>query len=115
MKNSFSLVVALLVLHAHSVAFAQSWYGSARLHPTLDISMPTLESSLHTPLPEQYIWSRQTGDVGGSTFLYFQKSFSLRNVPGVATLYAAGPNLMKVYVNGRLLAKAMSSLLKSVS
>jgi hypothetical protein len=75
-----------------------------RLDPTLDILTPTLESTLHTPLPEQYIWARDTGDTSGSAFLYYRKSFSLTRVPPVATLYAAGPNLIRVYINGRLTA-----------
>ena len=47
-----SLAVVLLVLQAHSLAFAQSGHAPARLDPTLDISEPTLESTLHAPLPE---------------------------------------------------------------
>jgi hypothetical protein len=101
------LAAVLLVLQAHSVGFAESHLESARLDPTLDISVPTLESTIHTPLPEQYIWSSQAGDVGESTFLYFRKSFSLRIVPRVATLYAAGPNWMRIYINGRLLANGV--------
>jgi len=96
--------VVLLVLQTPLLGFAQSDRQTFHLDPTLDIAEPKLESTLHTPLPEQFIWSGQPGDEGESTFLYFRKSFALRNVPGVATLYAAGPNWMMVYLNGHQLA-----------
>jgi hypothetical protein len=49
---------------------------------------------------------------GGSrdnTF-YFRDSFDLKSVPGMATLYVAGPDRLRVYVNGRLLANAERDL-----
>jgi hypothetical protein len=103
--------VVLLLLQAQTPGFAQSDHGifhvdPIHLDPTLDIAKPSLESTLHTPLPEQYIWSDQKGDAGESTFLYFRKTFSLRVVPRVATLYAAGPSWMRIYLNGRRLANA---------
>ena len=103
-KGCVSLVALWLVLQAHLVGFAQSHHESGRLDPTLDILTPTLESTLHTALPEQYIWGSQTGDTSGSAFLYYRKSYSLRRVPPVATLYAAGPNYIRVYINGQLTA-----------
>ena len=99
-----SLVALWLVLQPHLLGIAQSHHEPSRLDPTLDILTPTLESTLHTPLPEQYIWGSQTGDTSGSGYLYFRKTYSLRNVPPVATLYAAGPNYLRVYINGQLLA-----------
>jgi len=106
-KGWASLAVLLLVLQAHTVGFGQSHYKLIPIDPTLDIPTPTLESTIHTPLPEQYIWSGQPGDAGASSFLYFRKSFSLKTVPRVATLYAAGPSWMRIYVNGRLLANGI--------
>jgi len=104
-RGGFVSLVALgLVLQTHIVAFAQRQNEPSRLDPTLDIAAPTLESAVHTPLPEQYIWSGQKGDAGETTFLYFRKSFALKIVPRVATLYAAGPSWMMVYLNGRQLA-----------
>jgi hypothetical protein len=98
------LAVVLLVLQAHGLALAQSHSGAARLDPTLDIPKPTLESTLHTPLPEQYIWSAQPEEKSANTYLYFRKTLSLKKAPPVATLYVAGPNYLRVYINGRLLA-----------
>ena len=105
-KGCVSLAALWLVLQAHLLGFAQSHYEPGRLDPTLDILTPTLESTLHTALPEQYIWGSQTGDTSGTAYLYFRKAYSLRRVPPVATLYAAGPNYIRVYINGRLLANA---------
>ncbi|MGO8787774.1 MAG: alpha-L-rhamnosidase C-terminal domain-containing protein [Terriglobia bacterium] len=103
-RSYAGLAVILLALQAHILSFAEGRNEPGFLDPTLDISTPTLESTLHAPLPEQYIWGSQPGDPSGSTFLYFRKSFALRKVPPVATLYSAGANLIRVYVNGRLLA-----------
>ena len=76
------------------------------LDPTLDIAKPRLESSVHTPLPEQYIWSALPGSMGEGVYNCLRKSFSLKKVPRVATLYAAGASYIRVYINGRLLAAA---------
>ena len=103
-KLCVSLSALWLVLQGHSVGFGQSGMLPVRLDPTLDISTPTLESTLHTPLPEQYIWSAQPEEKSGTTYLYFRKTCSLKKVPPVATLYVAGPNYLRVYINGRLLA-----------
>jgi len=105
-KRHIGLLVVLLVLQAHILGFAQGKPQSARLDPTLDIPLPTLESGIHTPLPEQYIWSGKPGSTEQGVFLSFRKSFSLKKVPPVATLYAAGPSLIQVYINGRIQAHA---------
>ena len=103
-KGCVSLVALWLVLQAHLVGFAQSHHESVRLDSTLDILTPTLESTLHTALPEQYIWGGQAGDTSGTAYYYFRKTYSLRRVSPVATLYLAGPNYIRVYINGQLLA-----------
>ena len=99
-----TLVAIWLLLQVSILGFAQSHHAQGRLDPTLDISTPTLESTLHAPLPEQYIWGSEDGDASGSVFLYYRKSYSLGRVPPVATLYVAGPNYIRVYINGRLSA-----------
>ncbi|MBZ5536658.1 MAG: alpha-L-rhamnosidase [Acidobacteriia bacterium] len=104
-KHVVGFVVVLFALQLQGFTLAHGrGDGSDHLDPTWDISSPTLESSLHAPLPEQYIWKSEISDAGRTEFLYFRKSFSLRQIPRVATLYAAGPNLIKVYINGHLLA-----------
>jgi hypothetical protein len=106
MRYSLRFIFAFLILQARGVSLAQS-HGAARLDPTLEIATPVLESTTHSPLPEQYIWSDHPGDAGETTFLYFRKSFALKSAPRVATLYAAGPNWIRVYVNGRLMANGI--------
>lgn len=103
-KFCFSIAFVLLMLKANLPASAQNDPQTSSIDPTIGIDKPALESTLHTPLPEQYIWGGEKGDSGETTFLYFRKTFSLSTVPKVATLYAAGPTWMMVYVNGRQLA-----------
>lgn len=90
----------------------------AELDPTRSIASWQLESAIHTPLPEQYIWTR--GDAipdkpdlkgnwtsEGSTHLephFFRRSFSVNTVPPVAALYLGGPGAATVWVNGERLA-----------
>src|SRR5208337_3186051 len=92
---SASLVALWFVLEAPVLGFAQSHPEGTHpeaipLDPTLDISAPMLESSVHTPLPEQYIWSALPGSTGEGVYNCLRKSFSLKKAPPVATLYAAG-------------------------
>jgi len=105
------LFIIWLLLRAPVAGLAQSRPEATRpesvgLDPTLDITSPRLESALHTPLPEQYIWSSQPGSTSEGIFNCLRKSFTLKKVPPVATLYAAGPTYIRLYINGRLLAAA---------
>src|SRR5579875_2288969 len=86
-----------------------------QLDPTRGILAPVLESSIHKPLPEQYIWTKEDAvpeDVLGSdswrawgnkdlTPHYFRKTFEVSSVPEHATLYIAGPRSAKIYLNGQ--------------
>lgn len=90
----------------------------ASLDPTRNITEWQLESAIHTPLPEQYIWTREDAvpenpDLKGSwtsegnTHLephYFRRSFTVSALPPAATLYLAGPGSATVYVNGEKVA-----------
>ena len=90
----------------------------AELDPTHSIASWQLESSIHAPLPEQYIWTREDAipdkpdlkgnwTSEGSTHLephFFRRSFSVSTVPPVATLYLGGPGAATVWVNGERLA-----------
>jgi len=92
--------------------------ADAALDPTHEIASPQLESSVHKPLPEQYIWAREDAvpekpdlkgnwTSEGNTHLephYFRRGFSLDAAPGAATLYVAGPGQATVYVNGQRMA-----------
>jgi len=110
-KGCLGLFILWLLLQAPVGAFAQRQTEATRPEPfprdaTLDIAKPTLESALHTPLNEQYIWSPQPGSTSEGIFICLRKFFTLKKVPPVATLYAAGPSYIRVYINGRLLAAA---------
>jgi alpha-L-rhamnosidase len=85
-----------------------------QLDPTRRILAPVLESSIHTPLPEQYIWTKEDAvpeNVLGSNSWrawgnkdlvphYFRKTFEVSSVPPHATLYIAGPRSAEIYLNG---------------
>ena len=99
----FFLVTATVTLMP---GMAQQNYLPAKLDLTGDISSPTLESSLHTPLPEQYIWVPSVKNGHRDDLFYFHDAFEIKTIPGTATLYVAGPDHLRVYLNGRLLANA---------
>jgi hypothetical protein len=94
------------------------------LDPTRGIGSPQLESGMHQPLPEQYIWTREDAvpdkpDLKGNwisegnTHLephYFRRSFSMERVPQAATLYLAGPGAATVYVNGERVAHFQTNM-----
>ncbi|MDP9039677.1 MAG: alpha-L-rhamnosidase [Acidobacteriota bacterium] len=77
-----------------------------------------LQSSRHTPLPEEYIWTageEQTRSVYArlkgaeqTEPRYFRKTFQLAAVPPQATLYIGGPRSLRVYLNGTLADQAES-------
>jgi len=106
----------LRISHAAGIGFlflAAAWSASAQtppqpkqLDPTATISSPQLEANVHKPLPEQFIWmpiidGRNPGDSG-----YFRSRFKIGARPAAATLYVVGPDQMRVYVNGALIANA---------
>jgi len=110
-KGCLGLFILWLLLQAPVAGLAQRQPEATRPEsfppdPTLDIAKPTLESALHTPLTEQYIWSSQPGSTSEGIFNCLRKSFTVKKVPPVATLYAAGPSYIRVYINGQLLAAA---------
>jgi alpha-L-rhamnosidase len=92
--------------------------SDAALDPARDIASPQLESGIHQPLPEQYIWTRADAvpdkpDIKGAwtsegnTHLephYFRRSFQVNTAPPAATLYLGGPGAATVYLNGQRVA-----------
>ncbi len=91
------------------------------LDPTRAVTAPVMESSIHTPLPEQYIWTRDSltdnsakveyrfpGLMEQTEPHYFRDSFNIASAPAEATLYIAGPRSVKVWINGSL-AESVSS------
>lgn len=77
----------------------------AKLDPARTLASSQLESALHKPLPEQYIWTTgvpgRRRDAGHSRARYFRRVFEVASVPSQATLYVAGPREAAIYVNGK--------------
>jgi hypothetical protein len=82
------------------------------LDPASNVQSPRLESSFHTPLPEEYIWTANDAEAQGAKLIYtfpglmketephyFRHSFSISSAPSHATLYIAGPRSVKVWIN----------------
>ncbi|HEV2425730.1 MAG TPA: alpha-L-rhamnosidase C-terminal domain-containing protein [Terriglobia bacterium] len=107
MSRSFRLLQFIIfVALAASGASAQQHFLPAKLDLTGDIASPNLESATHHPLPEQYVWAPGTKDSDWGRTFYFRDTFNLKAAPHIATLYVAGPDRIRVYVNGRLMANA---------
>lgn len=80
-----------------------------------------MESSIHQPLPERYIWTEDDSvppHVGASivrswplgpredlSFHYFRREFRVGTVPTHATLYVAGPREASIYINGEMVGR----------
>ncbi len=116
-------VVFLLVVAACIPCGMQAQMGNPANGPTkipidqLDVARTadalTLESTVHSPLPEQYIWTKKAaaGSVRGKGRMaeglsdlgshYFRRTFTLSQVPDQAEMYVAGPSEATIYVNGQ--------------
>jgi alpha-L-rhamnosidase len=73
LTHSF-LAAALIVLTASAQNLPlRSRFASNGLHPldaTRDVKSPRLESSIHTPLPEEYIWTADDALAPGEKLRY---------------------------------------------
>lgn len=113
--------VAIASVALEPLAHGQSQnFASGTLDPTRNISQPARQSASVEPLPEQYIWTSETGSGGGSSASagqggsqqaarYFRRSFRVDHVPAHATLYVAGPRSVQIYLNGRLVLEDASN------
>ncbi|ACO31354.1 MULTISPECIES: alpha-L-rhamnosidase C-terminal domain-containing protein [Acidobacterium] len=87
----------------------------ADLDPARNLAQSQLESALHQPLPEHYIWTKAdvlpgrenlatpASRMGGEDLgpHYFRRAFNVGSLPEHATLYVAGPREARIYVNGK--------------
>ena len=92
------------------------------LDPTRDIAQPVLESSRHTPLPEEYIWTASDNATDNKVIYtfpkvtervephYFRERFEVTTLPKEATLYLAGPRKVKVWINGQMAEEVESDV-----
>lgn len=73
--------------------------------PTARVDHPVLESSVHKPLPEQFIWvdlpAGTPAKMDEAAPRYFRTSFQLDTVPREATLYLSGPDHVRTFINGK--------------
>ncbi len=111
-----------LILFAASVACAQSppdvpsQPPLGQLDPTRSIENPVL-FTFHSPLPEQYIWSKAAPDASPAERdapRWFRVHFSLDYALEAATLYLAGPRDAEVYVNGRMASRLAADPLSRI-
>ncbi len=83
------------------------------------VTAPVLESSIHQPLPEEYVWTASAQKNGKLVYRfpaisaetephYFRAHFHVDSVPREATLYIAGPRSVSVWVNGHMVEKVAS-------
>lgn len=92
------------------------------LDPTRAVTEPRLESTMHKPLPEEYIWTANTSNTNDKVLYtrpaanehiephYLRRQFHLSAVPPVATLYVAGPRSLNVWINGQMAEQVQSDI-----
>ncbi len=92
------------------------------LDPTRNLTNPALQSTRHTPVPEEYIWTADDTARDAKieyTFParteqiephYFRAHFNVPTVPKEATLYIAGPRSVKVWINSQLAEQVESDV-----
>jgi hypothetical protein len=109
-------LAASACLHAQDFdVMGPSKISNELLDPARDLQRSRMESALHRPLPEQYIWTGQdTGETQPhynaapddkpaekAVRHFFRRIFDVGAVPAHATLYLAGPGRATVYLNGK--------------
>lgn len=99
-------MLSLLVIAAALPTGAQTTPQPAQLDPTANIASPQLEANVHKPLPEQFIWMAIIDGHNPGNSGYFRSKFKVTARPAAAILYVVGPDQMRVYVNGVLIANA---------
>jgi alpha-L-rhamnosidase len=115
--------VALLSLMFSAAAQPQSSNPqNTPLDPTRNLVAPP--PIVHVPLPEQYIWTANDVTARRADHSkypwnrpdlrvaphFFRVHFNVKNLPGAATVYIAGPREAHVYLNGHLLNDFYSNI-----
>ena len=85
-------------------ASAQTPSADKQLDLAGNIQHPVLQSSVHTALPEQFIWLSMPRGTPAKTEeatpRYFRAHFGVSSMPNVTTLYIAGPEHIRAFING---------------
>jgi alpha-L-rhamnosidase len=93
---------------------APSRISNELLDPARDLQRAPMESALHQPLPEQYIWTREGTEASEPHYnaapndqssqkprpRFFRRIFHVSSLPAQATLYVAVPGQATIYLNG---------------
>ena len=101
--NSSGLAMTVGVGRSTIIASA----GSVTARASVMIRSATLESELHDPLREQYIWS--AAGESRTNVRYFRAVFHAHQIPPRTTLYIAGPGSIVAYLNGKLVVNVQAS------
>ncbi|HYA23126.1 MAG TPA: alpha-L-rhamnosidase C-terminal domain-containing protein [Terriglobales bacterium] len=96
-RRTLSSCFVVVFITGALLASAQQWKPSP-VDPTIGHKGP-LQSELHKPLPEQYIWS--TADAKTDIPRFLRVTFQASAPPSQATLYVAGPREAQVFLNGQ--------------
>jgi alpha-L-rhamnosidase len=113
---AYAAVCSFVIASVLPAQRVEKTYRPNPLDLTARISSPRLESRLHQPLPEQYIWAMMPRNAGmgfslprgayAPRWTYFRRTFDLSSIPKAATLYVTGPARLRVFLNGRRVADA---------
>ena len=96
-------ILALPALLACVKASAETTVAPVHLDPSRDQSHLRLESRLHKPLPEQYIWAKSATDP--ALPVYFRSHFPVRQLPSSAMLSVAGGQRISAWLNGQFVGE----------
>jgi hypothetical protein len=107
MLRNAKWLILLLLARAPDSLLCQDGYLPPQLDLPAQVLSPRFQSSLHRPLPEQYIWAGGAEGSQWDAIVYLRGAFTLKALPRIATLYAAGPDRITLFLNGRLLANAV--------
>jgi alpha-L-rhamnosidase len=72
--------------------------GSEIASAALQVLAPRLQSAVHQPSKNQYVWFGPPAAEGEMRF--FRSQFMVEGIPSQATLYVAGPRAATVFLNG---------------
>ncbi len=124
LRVGVSALLGMSVVWAQDLPLTQVLTPSkvSPLDPTVNVGPPVLESSRHTPLPEEYIWTANDANTNDKVLYtrpaaderieahYFRRRFTVAAVPREATLYIAGPRSAEVWLNGMLVEHVESDV-----
>lgn len=123
MRNAPSLALTAVLLVSASALAQTRPYAPAPLDPTRSLTQPVLESTLHQPLPEEYIWTARSAVATDRVDYsrpgpqqriephFFRAHFNAGTAaPAEATLYLAGPRSVRVWLNGKLATRVEADL-----